>query len=220
MPLVAHVSYPPFAERREFELGPSGARLQFQVPIATPGGELGYGIEFPSGRALHLDARTIYPAGETVEIALDRNEYRPGETVTVAATLRQAGTLELVGFDRSVSLDGSGVIVFPIPAGLPFGRYPIAWTFYAGEPAPGVLNGDVFVKVRGPWVRIPQMRVTSDGTDAHPHGDSNLRHRDLRHRPRVGCRPNRRAGAYGGAVGDCRGRWRDYGRTAASSRAH
>lgn len=166
VPLVAHVAYPPFAERREFELGPSGARLQFQVPIATPGGELGYGIEFPSGRALRLDARTIYPAGETVEIALDRDEYRPGETVTLAATLRQAGTLELVGFDRSVSLDGSGVIVFPIPPGLPFGRYPIAWTFYAGEPAPGVLNGDVFVKVRGPWVRIPQMRVTIDGTDA------------------------------------------------------
>ncbi len=166
VPLVAHVSYPPFAERREFELGPSGARLQFQVPIATPGGELGYGIEFPSGRALYLDARAIYPAGEAVEIALDRDEYRPGEAATVAVTLRQAGTLELVGFDRSVSLDGSGVIAFPIPAGLPFGRYPISWTFYAGEPAPGVLNGDVFVKVRGPWVRIPQMRVTGDGTDA------------------------------------------------------
>ena len=166
VPLVAHVSYPPFAERREFELGPSGARLQFQVPIATPGGELGYGIEFSSGRALHLDARTIYAAGETVEISLDRNEYRPGEIVTVAATLRQAGTLELVGFDRSASLDGSGVIVFPIPAGQPFGRYPIAWTFYAGEPAPGVLNGDVFVKVRGPLVRIPQMQVTGDGTEA------------------------------------------------------
>ena len=165
VPLVAHVSYPPFAEQREFELGATGARLQFQVPIATPGGELGYGIEFPSGRALHLDSRTIYPADEPVEISLDRNEYRPGETVTVAATLHQAGTLELLGFDRSVSLDDTGVAAFPIPAGLPFGRYPIAWTFYGGESAPGVLNGDVAVKVRGPWVRIPQMRVMGDGTE-------------------------------------------------------
>ncbi len=166
VPLVAHVSYPPFEERREFELSADGARLQFHVPIATPGGELGYGIDFPSGRALHLDARTIYPAGEPVEISLDRDEYRPGETVTVAVTLRQAGTLELLGFDRGVSLDESGVTAFSIPAGLPFGRYPVAWTFYGGESAPGVLNGDVAVKVRGPWVRIPQMRVTNDGTGA------------------------------------------------------
>ena len=166
VPLVAHVSYPPFSERREFELGAGGARLQFQVPIAAPGGELGYGIDFPSGRALHLDALTVYEAGGPVEISLDRNEYRPGDAVTVAATLRQPGTLELAGFDRSASLDGSGVATFPIPAGLPFGRYPIAWTFYGGEPAPGVLNGDVFVRVRGPWVRIPQVRATSDGTEA------------------------------------------------------
>ncbi len=210
VPLVAHVSYPPFAERREFELGAGGTTLQFRVPIATPGGELGYGIGFPSGRALRLDAFTVHEAGGAVELALDRKEYRPGGTVTVAAALRQSGTLELVGFDRSASLERSGEAAFPIPADLPFGRYPIAWTFYAGEPAPGVLNGDLLVKVRGPWLRIPRIAANRDGNEVRLAATVRSDTSDRRARQSVDRRPKRRTEPTGrGAHHGCR-RGRDH----------
>ena len=163
--LLAHATYLPFTEERAFELDPNGTTLQFHVPIAAPGSELGFGVSFPSGRVVHLDARTVHEGGGPVEVALDREEYRPGDTVNLAVTLRQAGTLELAGFEWSASLDASGTTSFTIPAGVPFGRHPVSWTFYAGEPAPGVLNGDLFVKVRGPWVRIPRMHAHQDGSD-------------------------------------------------------
>ncbi|HVN32814.1 MAG TPA: FG-GAP-like repeat-containing protein, partial [Thermoanaerobaculaceae bacterium] len=158
LPLFALVSYPPFEERREFELG-GGTRLSFEIPIEQPGGELGYGIYFPSGRALYLDALTIHPAGGPVEISALQREYRPGEQVQLAVTLNQPGVFEAYGFEHDASLSASGGATFPIPDGLPQGRYPILWTFYGSGPDVGVVNGEYPVKVRGPLVRITRLKA-------------------------------------------------------------
>jgi hypothetical protein len=159
LPLFAHVSYLPFDERRDFELGPAGAQLTFEVPIEQPGGELGYSIHFASGRALYLDALTIHPAGEAVEITALQREYRAGEQIQLAVTLNHPGTFEAYGFEQSASLSVSGSVGFQIPAGLPQGRYPIPWTFYGSGPDVGVVNGEYPVKVRGPLVRITRVHA-------------------------------------------------------------
>jgi hypothetical protein len=160
LPLFAQASYPPFDERREFELGPSGTQISFEVPIEQPGAELGYGIHFTSGRALHLDALTIHPAGGPVEIAASEREYKPGEQVQLAVTLNKPGVFEGYGFEQAASLSASGSATFQIPAGVPRGRYPILWTFYGSGPDGGVLNGEYPVKVRGPLVRITRVQAT------------------------------------------------------------
>jgi hypothetical protein len=150
---------PPFDERREFELGPAGTEVRFEVPIEQPGAELGYGIYFPSGRALYLDALTIHPAGRPVEISASQREYRPGDQVQLAVTLNQPGVFEAYGFEHDASLSASGGATFQVPAGLPQGRYPILWTFYGSGPDGGVINGEYPVKVRGPVVRITRLHA-------------------------------------------------------------
>jgi hypothetical protein len=159
LPLFAQVSYPPFGERREFELGPAGAQLRFDVPIEQPGGELGWGIHFTSGRALYLDALTIHPAGGPVEINASQREYRPGEQVQLAVTLNKPGVFEGYGFEQAVALSASGSATFQVSPGLPQGRYPVLWTFYGSGPDGGVLNGEYPVKVRGPLVRITRAQA-------------------------------------------------------------
>jgi hypothetical protein len=158
--LFAEVSYPPFDERRDFELGSAGAQLTFEVPIEQPGGELGYSIHFASGRALYLDALTIHPAGEAVEITASQREYRAGDQIQLTVALNHPGTFETYGFEQSASLSASGSVGFQIPAGLPQGRYPILWTFYGSGPDGGVLNGEYPVKVRGSLVRITRVHAT------------------------------------------------------------
>ncbi|MBZ5590476.1 MAG: hypothetical protein LAO05_18145 [Acidobacteriia bacterium] len=159
VPLAARVTYPPFGERREFQLPTGGTKLQFQVPIAQPGGEIGFAILHASGRALYLDSLEVSPGGGPVEITLDRAEARPGESVTLGVTLRVPGTLELFGLDHSASLTNSGTETFLVPGGLSYGRYPILWTFYGGGAGAGVLNGELLVRVRGPRVRITALHV-------------------------------------------------------------
>jgi hypothetical protein len=102
--LFAQVSYPPFDERREFELGPAGTQVRFEVPIERPGAELGYGIYFPSGRALYLDALTIHPAGGPVEITASQREYRPGEQVSSPSPATSRGLRSVLVRARRLAL--------------------------------------------------------------------------------------------------------------------
>lgn len=163
LPLVAKVSYPPFDERRAFTLSAGETQLRFAVPIASPGQELGYGVYFDSGRALHLDAVAIQPAGGGVVVASSKPEYAPGEELQLVVTLSRPGTLEMYGFGQAVSLDGSGTASVHIPEGLPRGQFPVVWTFYPGGPNGKVENGEFRVKVRGPLVRITRLQASKVG---------------------------------------------------------
>jgi len=165
VPLVARVNAPPFAESRTFELDQGGTELRFVVPIAEPSCEVGFGVSTVSGRALFLDSIPVRSNADTVQLSLDRPEVRPGETLNVTADLRSPGTLELSGLGHPASLSGSGVVALPIPSGLAYGRYPILWTFYGSEPGAGVVNGQLSVRVRGPWVRIAALSLASGPTE-------------------------------------------------------
>jgi len=159
LPLTAHVSYPPFDERRGVLLTSAGASVSFAVPIGTPGGELGFGLYFASGRCLFLDARSIHAADAAVVLTGTPHEVRPGEALTLAAELNREGTLELRGFAQEHIVSGGGSVSFEIPEGTPIGVYPIRWTFYPSGQGGGIVNGSFPVRVRGPWVRVVEARM-------------------------------------------------------------
>ena len=155
--LVATVSYGPHEERREFALSPAGAELEFTVPIAAPGGELGIVIAWPSGRTAYVNALAIHPATGAVAVIPDREEYRPGERVSLAIELPATGSFELVAFDQLLALNASGALSFDVPAEAVQGRVALPWS-YVGGGMP-IRNGQLVLEVRGPQVKLLNLRA-------------------------------------------------------------
>ncbi|MGE5236391.1 MAG: hypothetical protein ACM3O7_08595 [Acidobacteriota bacterium] len=159
-PMFLTTTYGASYQRQDVTVSSSPATVSFAVPIDEPGRALAFGVHSLTGRALHLDQRTIWPRTGDVVLTPDKEEYLPGDVVRLAVSLGSPGSFEAVGFEQSQTLQSSGTLEFRLPVTLPRGRYPIAWTFFRPG-ADGPRNGTCAIPVRGSLVRLTRLEAST-----------------------------------------------------------
>ena len=161
LPLIAAARYGAREESQAFTLDPSGASVTFALPVDSPGRDLAYGVYWPSGRAAYLGQKTILPGSGDVLIRSAQEEWAPGQPLQLEVTLNEPGTVEIVGFGQTRSVAASGVVTLEVPPNQPYGEYPLIWTYSRSGADPGVTNGSLPVRIRGPLVRITELGSSS-----------------------------------------------------------
>ncbi|MBU1209565.1 MAG: hypothetical protein KKH04_22040 [Proteobacteria bacterium] len=127
--LFARVNYPGYESNQPFTLNISQT-IAFDIPLAKITGEkLFFGIYHESGRSIHLNSLYIYKAGDVITITTDKQVYKPGETVSVAAAGNISGTLTLTApdYEETVPFNNTATRNFPLPSTLNAGTYYVSY---------------------------------------------------------------------------------------------
>jgi hypothetical protein len=147
--LFARVNYNGYEDQRPFTLNGTES-LTFDIPLTEITGEkLFYGIYHESGRSIHLNSLYLYKADDILTITTDKQEYSPGETVsmTLGSVSGVGGTLSLSApnYSEVFAFTDTTIKSFTLPAPMTAGTYNISYELKAnnGETYTGAHSFDV-----------------------------------------------------------------------------
>lgn len=155
IPLSLRINFNEYSDTINFVL--DGESTEFTVsgiPASFTGNKLLYGLYYPSGRSINLNAIYIYEKKEK-SLILDKQQYLPGEkgTITIYGPQNDSLTVlcELFGEAQiTTAPDGKGVLDFIVPEEIPTNSYELL----VGDEVAGRID------VRGKEITIRDSDIT------------------------------------------------------------
>jgi len=131
MPLQLRVNWNDFSTTRDFVLEGGRAALKVDdIPVRFTGNKLLYGLYYPTGRSIYLNAIYIHRGGKTQAVP-DKQQYRAGDRVKLQITgdpneiLMLSCPLWKGAAEIKLSLEGRAEYEFALPGRMLTGSYQI-----------------------------------------------------------------------------------------------